>query len=106
MSSLLHTIVALGNAVLYPAALGKIRNLGPILIGICGTAESAAGAVAGVLPGSRSSRVGVLVLRHGEHVGLCASSVALQLVLLYYLGVDEKILLLCGMYYKTGLEEG
>ncbi len=61
----LHTVVALSNAVLYPPALGKVRDLGPVLVGVGGAAEGAAGAVVGVVPrGLRDwlSRVGIRVL--------------------------------------------
>lgn len=31
----LLAVVALGNTVLYPPALGKVRDLGPIFVGVC-----------------------------------------------------------------------
>lgn len=68
----LHTVVALGNAVLYPPALGQVGDLGPVLVRVGGTAEGAAGVVGRVL--SRRRRCGccriggVWVVRHGEHV--------------------------------------
>jgi len=31
----LLAVVALGNAVLYPPALGKVRDLGPVFVWIC-----------------------------------------------------------------------
>lgn len=61
-----RTVVALGNAVLYSAALSKVGDLSPILIGVGRAAESAAGAI-GRVSGWRGSwnrcrAVGVRVL--------------------------------------------
>lgn len=42
-SSGLLTVVALGNAVLDTAPFSKIRDLSPVLIGICMGTEGAAG---------------------------------------------------------------
>ena len=65
---MLHTVVALSNAVLNSSSLGKVGDLGPILIGVGGAAEGTAGSVAGVLSGRwRDCRVGVVRLLHGEH---------------------------------------
>jgi hypothetical protein len=53
-----HTVVALSNAVLNAAALSKVRDLGPVLIGVGRGAEGTAGSR--VLSGRwRSCRVGV-----------------------------------------------
>lgn len=58
-----HTVVALGNAVLYPSALSKVGDLGPILIGVGRTAKGAAGSVTGILARSLGGgRVGVVRL--------------------------------------------
>lgn len=65
---MLHTVVALSNAVLDPSSLGKVGDLGPILVGVGGAAEGTAGSMASVLSGRwRNSRVGVMRLLHGEH---------------------------------------
>jgi hypothetical protein len=68
-SCLSRTVVTLGNAVLYPPALGKIWNLGPVLIRVGGGAESAAGALTGVLwrrrRGLGKSSVLHVALEHG-----------------------------------------
>lgn len=59
----LLAVVALGNAVLYPSALSKIGDLGPVLVGVGRAAEGAAGAMTGVLARSLGSgRVGVVRL--------------------------------------------
>ena len=55
------TVVALGNAVLYPAALSKVRDLGPVLVRVRRAAEGAAVAVVCILPcwaGDHGSRHG------------------------------------------------
>lgn len=44
-----HTVVALGNPVLYPPSLSKVRNLGPVLIRVGRSTEGAAGALSSVL---------------------------------------------------------
>ena len=58
------TVVPLGNAVLYPSALSKVGDLGPIFIWVCRAAEGAAGAVSSDVPRRRGSRVAVAVSRH------------------------------------------
>jgi len=62
-----HTVVALSNAVLYSSALSKVRDLGPVLIGVGRSTESTA--CSRVLSGRwRSCRVGVggLCHKHGH----------------------------------------
>ena len=49
------TVFTLGNAVLNSFALSKVRDLCPILIKFCGTAESAAVSVCGDVPRRRGS---------------------------------------------------
>jgi hypothetical protein len=53
----LLTVIALGNAVLYPPPLSKVGDLGPVLIWICRAAESTAGSMSGDMPRRRGSRV-------------------------------------------------
>jgi hypothetical protein len=62
----LHTVVALGNAILDSSTLRKVGDLGPVFIGIGRAAESTAGSMGGDLPRRRGSRVGVALARHDE----------------------------------------
>lgn len=39
------TVIAVGDAVPYPPALGRVWDLGPVLVGVGGAAGGAAGAV-------------------------------------------------------------
>lgn len=68
MLRLARTVVALSNAVLDPAALGQVGDLGPVLVGQGRGAKGAAGAVGRVLSGSGLLGHSVhvrLLLRHG-----------------------------------------
>lgn len=63
-----HTVVALGNPVLYPPSFSQVGNLGPVLVRVGRRTESAASALSRILWwGLRSlSKSGVLhvVLEH------------------------------------------
>src|SRR5699024_7963501 len=62
-----HTVISLGNAVLYPPALSEVGDLGPVLVGVGRAAEGAAGAVCGVVSCRCRRRTVDVVLGHGEH---------------------------------------
>ena len=63
-----HTVVSLGNPILYPPALGQIGDLGPVLVWIGTGALGAAGAVGGAVAGRGLRGEGVWVAVMPMHV--------------------------------------
>jgi hypothetical protein len=90
-----HTVVALGNPVLYPPPLGKVRDLGPVLVRVGRGAEGAAGALHAVLPRGRRH----LLLR-----GLCGEGVRRLLRVVMVVVVLVVMLLLHAVVYGHGGE--